>query len=80
MKVDLPNSKKYIVKYSDTEASIKKSMLVTMLNKEPEFVLYHSFMLSDEYESSLAIVSHLTFPVIEKFMLAKKYLLDSGFI
>jgi HrpA-like RNA helicase len=80
MKISSPNSKKYVVKYSDELANIKKSMLVLLLDKTPDFVLYHSFMLSDEFDNSLSIVSHLTFPVITRIMNAKKKLLDMNLL
>ena len=80
MKIDIPSSKKYIVKYSTDTATLTDSMLNKVLGKMPMFVLYHTFMISEEYDNTLSIASHLTYPVIERFMKAKKRLLDMKLI
>jgi HrpA-like RNA helicase len=80
MKIDTPDSKKYVVKYSAEQGTVKDTMMYKVLGLAPRFVLYHTFMLSDEFDSSLSIVSHIPDRVISLFMREKKKLLDMKLI
>jgi len=80
MKIDTPDSKKYVIKYSDEIANVKDTMMYKLLGILPRFSIYHTFTLSKDYDSSLAIASHLPEKIIELFMKPKIKLLDLGLI
>ena len=80
MKIDTPDSKKYVIKYTDEIGTVKDSMMYKVLGVAPKFVIYHTFMLSEDFDNSLSIVSHLPEKIIEKFMKEKIRLLKMKLI
>ena len=69
---NLPNSNKYLVKYSPLKGGIKDSTLFKLFKETPNFVVYHEFGIDEmEKNNSLSIVSRLPMSIINRFMNAK---------
>ncbi len=69
---NLPNSNKYIMKYSPLKGGIKDSTLFKLFKETPNFVVYHEFGIDEmEKDNKLSIVSRLPMSLINRFMNAK---------
>jgi hypothetical protein len=69
---NLPNSNKYIMKYSPLKGGIKDSTLFKLFKETPNFVVYHEFGIDEmEKDNKLSIVSRLPMTLINRFMNAK---------
>jgi pre-mRNA-splicing factor ATP-dependent RNA helicase DHX15/PRP43 len=69
---NIPNSSKYIIKYSPLYGNIKSSVLHTLFNDKPNFIVYHLFNIDEtEKDNKLSIVSRLPMNLITRFMNAK---------
>ena len=69
---NLPNSNKYLIKYSPLKGGIKDSVLLKIFKEIPNFVVYHQFGIDEmEKDNKLSIVSRLPMSLINRFMNAK---------
>lgn len=66
-----PGAKKYFPRYSNLDGTIKKTFLDTVMGIRPNFLLYHTFNISDDLPSSFGITSVLPVRVIDAFQRAK---------
>lgn len=66
-----PGAKKYFPRYSNLDGTIKKTFLDTVMGIRPNFLLYHTFNISDDLPSSFGIASVLPISVIDAFQRAK---------
>lgn len=66
-----PGAKKYFPRYSTLDGTIKKTFLDTVMGVRPNFLLYHTFNISEDMPSSFGITSILPIKVIDAFQKAK---------